>query len=166
MGIDYSASIAFGCRVTPEMIGQVFGVTLPEKFHMEDRFDPKTGKKLPQVKVIDWEEMNVYKIDKGADEYFEDQIELMEEVCKRARASYWIVSDYDAPPDETTFIVGVTPKKSGDDGESWGRVDTGPSYSLDDVADLRPELEEIRKRLKDMGLKIGPPRVYCAMYVC
>jgi Domain of unknown function (DUF4419) len=72
MGIDYTASLVYGFEIDEDDVQRIWRKSEkdPGEFHMEDRFDPKTGKKIKQEKVWDrkpstksWYEMNGKKID-------------------------------------------------------------------------------------------------------
>ena len=82
MGVYFDANIMLGFRIDKSVFYKAFmgDVTIAEKSHLEDRFDPKTGKKLKPVKVIDQHEFTpiFYK----GKEVFEN------ELCR------WIDNDY------------------------------------------------------------------------
>jgi hypothetical protein len=86
--------LVIGFVVEAEDVLKPFEVTVPEKSHMEDRFHPKTGAKLPPVKVIDAEERVEYEVDKKR---FKDSEEVFDHLCKKTGAMWQtIIDDGDA----------------------------------------------------------------------
>src|SRR5271157_2382087 len=55
MGIDYTANLVYGFEIDEDEVQGIWRKTEkdPGEFHMEDRFDPKTGNKIKQEKVWD-----------------------------------------------------------------------------------------------------------------
>lgn len=66
MSTDYYSAGGIGILLSyPSGIPKKYRRTEPEKSHLEDRFDPKTGKHIGQVTVTDHEEYEVLHNGKG-----------------------------------------------------------------------------------------------------
>lgn len=84
--------LVIGFVTEVEDLMRPFEVKVPERSHMEDRFDPHTGEKLPkQVRVVDAEETVEYEVDKKR---FKDEDEVIDYLCKKVGAVWqWIHDD-------------------------------------------------------------------------
>ena len=119
-------------------VENVFAVEIPEKFTMETRFDPKTGKKLPKkVKVVTQESRSILKYK----DYEEDDVNLL---LQSITNDHNIGIEYDS--EYTNIFLGV-----------WV-----PNYSsYETIITLKPSLERVKKELEGLGLKPkGSPKLY------
>jgi hypothetical protein len=120
MGTDYYGSIDVGFRFSPETLTMPFGVHREEKFHMEDRFDPTTGKKLKeQEKVIDEDEEVVFILD-GEEHAYE--YEFYAALCKKLGCTF-VDMDYDE--DNHSVFLGVKLPDQVGPGVGFGRFELG-----------------------------------------
>lgn len=153
MGMTYSARIGIGFVFTREEFVASFKKHMPEKAHMEDRYDPKTGAKQLPAKVIDSEA--------GEYVFFDAQ-------------DYGMVNDgldiYQLTEDVGDFIgnchchsfgyehemVAIEPKfdEFGDSVDA-GNFDIGGDVELSMTEKLRPDLARIAKALKKLGVHQG-----------
>lgn len=155
MGIDYSVNLGIGYILDREDIIAPFRVEVPEKFHMEDRFDPKTGKKLAPVKVVDEEGGEEFEY-KG--ERHEDSYELFQAIGEDLGCNIDNCGGYtDGETIRVTLEI-----ETDDSGVDDGMFTVGGAASFDDVTAKRAELKELKKRFKKLGIDLGEPKVFPA----
>ena len=159
MGIDYSVSLALGFRVTQEEIRKVFGVKQELRFHMEPRFDPKTGARLKDEKVIDQDEGVVLMWD-GEDIM---EFELVEELARKIGCSYWI-DGTTGWSDDRDYILGPDLPEEGD-GVDEGRITVGAGCSLSKLLDASFRLNEIKAGLERFGFTDLVAEVVPALWI-
>lgn len=154
MSVDHSATPLFGFFFTYDDIVKTLGKPRPVKFHMEPRYDGKTGKYLGRVKVTDEDEGTdmVLKID-GEVQRFPVEEEFQ------------------------TFIAGLEESLNCsivlEGSYQWGEMEdmnyyfTIPDFdfeaaTLGKVAALGPRLERLRKAMMKLGFRLGKekPRMY------
>ncbi len=154
MGIDYSAEILVGFTLDAETVHKVFQVKTPGKFHMEDRFDPKTGAKLKSEKV--WDEHPETRLMYKGEEYyqFEGFEELLEELIDCQVST---IGSYPCGKLEYVFHPAMPSPSNG--GEDMGKVTFGPSYWYKDLLPLEPRFRRIKAALKKIELDVGEPEV-------
>lgn len=155
MGIDYSVNLGIGYILDQEDIIAPFRVEVPEKFHMEDRFDPKTGKKIAPVKVIDAEAGEEYEY-KG--ERFEDTYELFERLGSELGCDINNCGGY-SDGETIRVTLDVDTDESGIDD---GRFTVGGAAKFDDVTALRAQLTKLKKDFKKLGIDLGEAKVFPA----
>lgn len=155
MGIDYSFALGIGFTVDPEELSEALRKDntklIPEKSHMEDRFDPKTGPKLASVKVVDEDETVSWFI---GEEEFEYENEFLEEFFHRKGMAY---SDDSGMSEASVAYVTVPVKHTGEDEFDGGRVNCGSSiaYSVATSKSTQNGLKKIKKFLQSLGLEVG-----------
>jgi hypothetical protein len=97
MSTDYDAGLAVGWLLTIEDLKSVFGRSIPEESHMEDRWDPKTGVGPTQIRIVDreqgWylqlpndEELFNQGFDPASSEG--DVLGFLEKLCTQARCEF------------------------------------------------------------------------------
>jgi len=145
MGVDYSQAVKIGFLFSIEDIDEKFAVTVPEQFHMEERFDPKTGVKITPVKIIDRRETKIYRVP-GRSLGFESGQDLMEHIAHIIGASLWCFKDYMCGGWEW-FVIGPPGPGLGTD-EVDCRRSADPSHlELDEVLKAMPGLNRIGSEL-------------------
>jgi len=160
MGIDYSFSLGIGFTVDPEELSEalrkIHAKEVPEKFHMEDRFDPKTGAKVGQEKVIDEEATIAWFV--GKEEYEYEQ-EFLEAFFESRGMAY---SDNGGMSEADVAYITVPVKHTGEDDFDGGRVFTGSSilYSVATSKSTQSTLKKIKAFLKKLGLDVGEPKIF------
>jgi len=157
MGIDYSASLGIGFVVSNDDLLKPFTVETEEKFHMEDRFDPKTGKKLAPVKVIDEEGGETYEFE---GERYEDTYELFDAMGKKLGCEIANQGGYSNGETLYVFVDGV--EHTGEDDCDDGRFSVGTSVLFDEVARQKSALDKLAKAFKKYGIDLGPAKVFVA----
>lgn len=160
MGIDYTIHLAVGFRISEEELVEAFSVRTEEVSHMEKRFDPRTGERLADEKVVDRKAGTTLMWD-GED--IGDEIELAEQVAKKAGCEYW---GHGAPQygGATEYIFG--PKFETTPSLDEGKVTCGGAVELGTFIDATFNLNEIKHALEALGLKPGKAVVMPAMWVC
>ncbi len=154
MGIDYSFSLAVGFVVAMDSLVKPFIVKKEEKFHMEDRFDPKTGKKIGQAKVVDQsaEEEYAYK-----GETYECRYEMFEALEVDLDCSINSGGGYS---DGKTAYISVE-FETDDSGEDYGRVCVGGKATFEEVAKCKKKCADLKKTLTKLGVSsLGEAMVY------
>ncbi len=154
MGIDYSFSLAVGFVVEMDSFTKPFIVVAEEKSHMEDRFDPKSGKKLAPVKVIDQAEEQAY-VYKGTT--YEDQFELLEALEEDLGCS---INNGGGYLDGKTAYISVN-FETDDSGEDYGRVCVGGKATFAEISACKVKCVALKKALSKLGVSsLGETMVY------
>ncbi len=159
MGIDYECGTAIGFRFTHEELCKPFKQEVAEVSHLEDRFDPKTGKRIAPAVVVDVLGGESLFLDGEEFEHWQD---LSQAVADKLDCRLWI--DGDMNGDDPSFVFGLTPVRE-EAGEDFGPVSTGDHYSFADVAKLGPRLKSLKKRLEALGLEPNEARIYSTCFV-
>lgn len=162
MGIDYSFYLAIGFIVDKQELLRPFATEVKEQFHMEDRFDPKTGVKLEPVKVIDSDGGTQYSLD---GQIFDEnsEYEVLEGLEDLLGCSITLGGGYS---DNKTAYVSVNFETTGEDDVDEGRVSVGPSVTFEEVAKAQVRALDLKKRLNELGVKsLGKPKVYIRPFI-
>jgi len=69
MGIDYTFYLRIGFELDIDIVSKPYEIFHEEKSHYEDRFDPKTGKKLKPEKIIDEHGGEYFSLEYNSEEY-------------------------------------------------------------------------------------------------
>lgn len=157
MGIDYSFWLNIGYKISGEFLPDSMRKITEEKSHMEDRFDPKTGKKLAPVKVIDEEGgLECFLVD-GTE--LEDMYSLAEALSEKLGCEVECEHGYSGEDFTITFSVNL-PRTGQDDGD-WGRVSVGSSILFEEVISnkARAAVEKLGADLKALGIDPGPAKI-------
>lgn len=126
-----------------------------EKYHMEDRFDEKTGKKVSEVKIIDQQAVATYTYN-GKD-YREFERDLLEALSEDLGCT---IADGGGYSDGTTAYVSVSFVTDGS-GEDYGRVDTGGKATLDEISICKAKCMSLKQELNKLGVSgLGDAVVY------
>lgn len=156
MGIDYTTSIAVGFDVSDDDLYETFGVHYPEQSHMEDRWDPKTGKKLAPVKVIDRAEGRVLEFE-GTEH--QDALSLATAICEKIGCAMNYSKNFYGGDETERYVFGPILKhhEFGDyrGGERFSLV--AARIRLRDVIEAEGELARIKRELEALGLEPGEP---------
>ncbi len=159
MGISYSANIFLGYVMSVEDVQKPFVIKTEGKFHMEDRFDPKTGDKVKTVKIWD-EKPSKGLFYKGQEfEMHEGFEELLEELldCRVTLSGSFCTGDFQ-------YIIHPEMPSPSSGGEDEGRVTFGPSYWFKDFLSLEIRLKRIKGALQKLGLAPGEPEVKLSVF--
>lgn len=156
MGIDYSANVGIGFIVDREDLLAPFRVETEEKFHMEDRYDPKTGKKLEPVKIVDVEAGEIFEFEGKT---FEEEYEVVEAIADKLDC---IIEDTGGYTDCETLQITVKVEHTDEDDVDCDRFYVGSSILFDNVTALRAELKRVAKGFKKYGVDVGEAKVYVA----
>lgn len=164
MGIDYSFNLAVGFTVTHEKLYEVFGKEFPPKTHLEDRFNPKTGKKLPQQE-------EVTDVPGGFSLFFEgkgciDEYTLANVICKKLKCS--CVQAGSGMTDICEFVFGPSFEKVKNDDDLGFHISVGGGIPFYNLVKEGPELTRIGSALRKMKLidDDAPAMVKIAAFVC
>jgi hypothetical protein len=148
MSTDYDADIAVGYIINLSAIPKKLIKKLPEITHMEDRYDEKTGRKLPdQVEVVDSEERSVYIFDRS--EYDEDN-EFLDALAAKVGGEHGYNGNFAS--DDLVHWIGPKIPKSERNCEEAG-------YGLEWLATKTENIRAIGAKLRKLGFKVGKPRV-------
>jgi hypothetical protein len=149
MGIDYSSNLLIGYAFEAKAVEAPFARTVPEKSHMEDRFDPKTGKKLDPVKVVDDEERDVWEFN---GESFEDREELYTALAAAAKCQYVLYG-------QSEYVAFGPDIELSSENPDCGHVYFAGNLSYDAVVKAKAEVRRIGKKLRKFGLELPEPEV-------
>lgn len=159
MGIYYSFALKVGYSVSMEEFDKLFRITDEGKFHWEDRFDPKTGKKINQEKIWDQRPRSHYQIGEDTFDsifticYEANQLEKkLECSIDMTNANGEIVHFTLAPPHKLNKV------EYGNDTLTPGPI------SLNTLQEMLPKLLEIKTRLEALGLQPGDPEVFVSSW--
>ena len=165
MSIDYTFALCIGFELDKDEVEKPFKLTnkYPGEFHMEDRFDPKTGAKIEPVKIWDkkpkterWYEIDGVKYD----DFFE-----MEDVLGKKFDCY--VGEYGSfCSGDNTYVFCVNDIGSYKDAGNYGNITVyDKSLTFTDLPDLMAKAYGLRERLQSAGYNPGEPKVFIAQRV-
>jgi len=165
MSIEYAASIVVGYVVSIEDLFEPFMKEAPEKFHLEDRFHSKTGKKLEPEKVVDREAGWIVVLPGDEEEYSGPTVDDMED---RENGWQW------TPDDNLMEAVGglLNACVSLHGGEEFGHEFVvaiepfdapGQFISPSELASLEPDIVRIGQTMKEYGIDAKEGGVHVVM---
>lgn len=154
--IEYSARLRIGFIVDTGSVLAPFRVELPELSHVEPRFDPRTGKRAADLKVVDQEAGTVIQV---GDEVFDDDPDITEsrELLSDIVRLLGIKCDVDLL-DEGSCIFYLNPQDVSPDVDVMG-LTCGGSASFRAVVVLEPRLATLKSKLKKAGIRADEARV-------
>ena len=163
MGIDYSFDLCFGYKVDYEDVVDALATVKHTKtdgvFHMEDRFDPRTGQKLKQVKVwdvkpIDKEERHINFGDVNF-HIFDDPNILEKELSKKFGCNIDIFKDNCSC--EWNYIFFRLDKcLSYKDATDYYRITLyKKEITYSEIQELMPKAIELKSKLVEAGMNPG-----------
>lgn len=181
MSIDASVSLSVGFFMSYENAVKPFVFLKKEKSHGENRYDPKTGRKVSVEKVIDVEGGKYLKLpgseeewgpihfdresphdggspsDDGVEGFFEDLSILLG--CK--------IELFGGELSYIGFTVAGSDDYGCDSYDPHGYISVGPSLYLAKIPAMIKRADLLSKKMKELGLKVtGKPVVYTACGVC
>jgi hypothetical protein len=150
MGIDYNATLEIGFVFKSNEVAKIFKKEIPEKFHLETRYDPKTGAVLKgKEKIIEREGYIEYHF-KGKCQ--PDQEELFASIAQEIRCQYLSFGDMCCGPDYVVFKPNFQARKQyGYDDR--GRHTIEGEIDVNAIIKMAPILEKLKTRLRKLGLK-------------
>lgn len=157
MSTDYGASLEVGYRIPIRVIAKKTRMWVEEKYHMEPRFDKKTGNKLPDVKVVDVHAHWVYMWGEKEFQYPEDVCTAIAEDVGATLSKY---GRRDGLEHYVYAVFGVNIPTRDADADGYGHLDTCGSMLVSDLAKSRKEHKAIHDKLKMRGFKPGRLRVF------
>jgi hypothetical protein len=162
MGIDYDFRLAVGFRVTSQEIEETFGEPREEDFHMEQRFDPRTGKRLEDEKVVTRPAgLNLVLRDCE----FDSVEELVDAMAGEVGAVSYPCGSY-MGGDEFDFIIGPKVPDEATSGFEDSHITVDGGFPFERLAELGPELARIKKELDlKFSFEVRNPEVAIAWTV-
>lgn len=162
MGIDYSVRLAVGYVLGRDQVLGPFMIYTEERAHMEDRFDPRSGKKLLPQKVVDEAARNRIMID-GVEK---DDYEAIDDVC--ALLGPGVSYEERDHGDDVQYVIGLRrPPGYKDVDVDWGHVSATGEFVLPELAALMvPDYLNLSRRIREvLGCEPGPLLVTLAWHV-
>lgn len=157
MGVHYSFSLQVGFRFDQEDVHQHFRTVIPAIFHMEDRYDTRTGQKTGQVKVYDRHETSYIEIN---GEHLDDDSEAVSQALATLLDCDVETGGSYSSGDLEYFFMPHRTKKS-ESPLDYGHVSIhNPSMSFFEVRQMFAPLAKIELKLREIGLKPSEPQVY------
>jgi len=161
MGIDYSFYLRVGFELHNDDVSKPYETTYEEKFHYEDRFDSKTGKKLKPEKVIDQHGGDYFFLEYEGTEY-ESLWEVINETDYfHKKLDCEISTGFES--DTISFYLEVPDTET----IGCGRVNVyGAPISLSWIAENREKLETLKQKLiEEFNVDPGEPSVFVEPWI-
>ena len=168
MSTEYSFHVAVGYEVSFKELARGRLKRLREKSRLEDRFDPRTGKKTGQEKVVEREAGTYLVI--GDDSYsieFEDVPEAkaaLETALSLALGTELELTDVNESPYvdllDSTYVVAppcLMPRESRE--VDLGRATGTGAFLVSELVKAMPAPEAFGQRLRKAGVPAGGPGV-------
>lgn len=163
MGLDYNFALRVGFSFKEKDFNKVFLKKEAGKYHLEKRFDPRTGNPISPEKVWDEHPSDHLEI---AGERFESLMEFCYESnwvekhlqCEIERSDTekygdYLVNFYIKPPYKQNNV-------------SMGNISLQHgSISLEMFQQMLPQLTELKKKLEALGLSPGEPQIFVSYSV-
>jgi len=144
MGHEYSSAVIIGFTMNQDEFLMPFKTTTDEKFHMEERFDSKTGMKLRSVKVVDEESIEGYVVEGIT---LENSYEVLETIAVVVGCR---ISSHGNMCSGDDFMIGIVPNG----------VETTDEVKLTDIPKLMEECQRIKAVFaKKFGIQLREPVV-------
>lgn len=156
MGLNYNYYLIIGWKVPSKILKKTFYkekvTTTPGKYHLEDRYDSKSGKKIEPEKVWDekptknvesWYEIYDHKFDC---DYYEF-IEKLEE-----KFGCQIIDNRD----DSCYISIHT----NEDCHDYGNIMTSGKISVSELQTKLEELNLLKIKLESYGIKLKEPEIF------
>jgi len=154
MSIDFNFDLAVGFVLDKSDVLAPFGLESDERSHTEDRYDPKTGKKLEPVKVVD--DLGGVTYELHGDRY-DDEHEFLGALAGELDCSLDFGGNYS---DNETIYASVEIEFTGEDDLDAGNISCGSSATLSTVIKSKRKVEALAKKLKKLGIDPGVAKVY------
>lgn len=145
MPADYEAKTIFGHWFDPEDDLETLKQKREEKSRMEPRYDPKTGKRLPDVEVVEGGGM-FYRIGDEWAENLDDLIELLHQRLKPTDIKLWTHESRFG--EVLALVVGL---------DSDGMTSSGILTAEKELISAKEFLEEL------LGMGLSQPRSYAVL---
>jgi len=164
MGIDYTYSLCMGFEIPEEKVESPYEreEKFPGIFHMEDRFDPKTGAKLKQEKVWDKKPQTVRWYEFDGQKYTDLDPEQWGDLLSKKFGCH--VEKYGCyMTGEFNYVFHVNEPMSYKDARNEGHITFyNESISCDEVFRLLPQALLLQSKLEAAGYNPGKPRIFMA----
>lgn len=161
MGIDYTFFLRIGFELDQDDIEQPYLTVHKGKFHFEDRFDPKTGKKIKPEKVIDEYGGKYFSL-----EYDDQEYESLWDVVNDTDFFHKKFNCEVSIPFESELINFYLeiPKSESIDCGKVNMVDT--SISISWIEKNKIKLLELKNKLeKEFNIDIGEPKIFIESWI-
>jgi len=167
MGVNFHFSLEVGFEVSEDQFEKTFLYSEEKEgsFHMEKRFDPKTGKEVAPVKVWDVVPKTESYVQIQGVRYDCDLYELVQSNVLGDLLQCCVDSRHDG---NTMYIFSPLPFFSNRNKpyEDYGRVSLYEvEVTVDKVISMKDSLEALRLKLIDLGLDPGPAKVFISRSV-
>lgn len=158
MGIDITQAVIVGYKFSREEVEKIFGKSTPEESHLEKRFDPQTGARLQDVRVITKHSYieYFYKSEKV------DYDELLNILSKKLAGNTSVTSNCfaycygDYMCGQEFVIFGYDKTECSD----AGRCPEDSEINLETVISRKPDYERLARMLQGLGFKVGDLQIH------
>ena len=157
MSIEYGAEIGIGYKLDEgDLYNFIEEIRISEDtVTYEDRYCPKTGKKLPTQEKIVKRGLTELKFILDGRDIEENDLwgpGLANAIAEHLGCEVWSGNEI--------YIFGVDIPIAEEGGDFGFKFSFGPSYWLKDVIKSEESLKEVAVKLKKYGIKPGKPMVY------
>lgn len=167
MSIHYTFTLCVGFEFSEKNVLKLITKQkkINGKFHFEQRFDPKTGQKLEDVKIWDkepeieeWIEIDDKKFDDLDPLEPENIIEILEDHFK---CNVEFNGEFNSKNGKYTFFVNDLIKNN--DLNDFHNVNViNYQMNFEDILSLKPKLDELKNKLIKFGFKPKSAKVFIA----
>lgn len=162
MGLNYSFHIGIGFVIPFKDVLEAvnpFLKTTTEIFHMEDRYDPKTGEKLQPSKIIDIESESYYEFDNIK---FNHRLEFLDYFF------HYHEVNFSSDIDENVVYLTIKIEHTGEDDVECGRMSAGDSVLYTNAFSKESQLaiEKIEDFItKELRFVPPEPKIFIENYI-
>lgn len=169
MSISYSFSLCMGFEVAKEDVLKVFKrsetTEYPGEFHMEDRFDPKTGAKIIPVKIWDRAPSNTTNVWYECGDCTWNDSTHPDEITAALEEKFdcYIGQYGDYSAGSPMFVFQVNAPISYREAMNLGRITIyNNSVPVSEVLELAPHAYELKEKLCKAKIYVGEPKIFIA----
>lgn len=165
MGVDYSYYLVFGFEIDEDLALAPFKKQTKDEgeFHLEDRFDPKTGAKTKPHVVWDRKPSKKTWYEVNGEEFSEDfPMEHFDSVvgeflgCEIESCGSW-------PSGELTKVFHVNKSMNWKDADNYGRHTIyNNEMSASELPDLIEKAKLLKEKMEKLGYKVKEPTIFIA----
>lgn len=168
MSLDYSLALCYGFEINQEDAKKPYrrSKKYPGSFHMEDRFDPKTGAKVAPKKVWDHSPSEEKWVEINGEEWEDLDPEVWEAFFEEKLGCH--VEEFGSVPSgDLSYVFYVNKPGFYKKATDYGRFKVyGDSFTQTELTELAPKALELKRKLEELGYKLGEPRVFIALRIC
>jgi hypothetical protein len=146
MGQEIYLTTGIGFEFSVKEFESQFAKLRTEKYHFENRWDPKTGEQIEDEKIIDEEERMIYEFD---NKKFDERSYLLDLLAE----NFEFDTFYNSSSDRILFLIQTGLHEDEESAYIDGNISCDGDYIIKDPTEIVQGIEKLRTTLTEIGLK-------------